>query len=99
MKELYEIWSYRSQINHETRYKICPLGDPFRYISMSYIHTETNISNIQKVILNVLENLVNTGVDKDSKILGSYYVLGALTLVNDSAATALPWLFQSFGYF
>ena len=27
--------------------------------------------------------------------LGAYYVLGALTLVNDQAAIALPWLFQS----
>ena len=98
-RELYEIWSYRSQINQETKYNICPLGDPFRYLSMSYIHAESNVSNIQKVILNVLENLVNTGLDKDSKTLGAYYVLGALTLVNESAATALPWLFQSFGYF
>ena len=49
--------------------------------------------------LTVLEKLVNTGVDKDSKSLGAYYVLGALTLVNQDAATSLPWLFQSVGYF
>jgi hypothetical protein len=49
--------------------------------------------------LEVLEKLVNTGVDKDSKSLGAYYVLGALTLVNPDAATSLPWLFQSVSYF
>jgi hypothetical protein len=47
----------------------------------------------------VLENLVNIGTDKDSKALGAYYVLGALTLVNSDAATSLPWLFQSVNYF
>jgi len=46
-----------------------------------------------------LEKFVNNGVDRDSKTLGAYYVLGALTLVNDSAASSLPWLFQSVSYF
>jgi hypothetical protein len=45
--------------------------------------------------LNVLENLVNTGINVDSKSLGAYYVLSALTLVNETAAEALPWLYQS----
>ena len=46
-----------------------------------------------------MEKMVNIGVDKDSKALGAYYVLGALTLVNEEAATSLPWLFQSVNYF
>ena len=66
---------------------------------MSYIHTEVNLCNVQKVVLEILEKLVNSGSDNDSKALGAYYVLGALTLVNEPAATALPWLFQSFAYF
>jgi hypothetical protein len=45
--------------------------------------------------LEVLEKFVNLGIDQDSKSLGAYYVLGALTLVNESAASTLPWLFQS----
>jgi hypothetical protein len=66
---------------------------------MNYISSEQNICNIQKVILEVLEKLVNSGVDKDSRTLGACYVLGALTIVNDDAATSLPWLFQSVNYF
>jgi hypothetical protein len=57
------------------------------------------MEGVQKNILPVLEALVKTGVDKDSKALGAYYILGALTLVNENAATALPWLYQSFSYF
>ena len=95
-----DIWNYRAQIASETKRNIIPPnGDPFRNLSMQYIHTETNILNIKKVILEVLEKFVNNGINNDSKALGACYVLGALTLVNENAATSLPWLFQSFGHF
>jgi hypothetical protein len=100
VRELCDIWNYRAQLANETKRNICPpTGDPFRNLSMPYIHTEQNMCNVKKVILEVLEKLVNSGVDNDSKALGAYYVLGSLTLVNENAATSLPWLFQSFGYF
>lgn len=100
IRELGDIWEYRAQLTPETKRNICPPhGNPFRNINMVYIHTENNLLNIKKIILESLEYLVNSGVDRDSKSLGAYYVLGALTLVNDSAATSLPWLFQSVSYF
>jgi hypothetical protein len=100
IRELCDIWNYRAQLSQEIKRNICPQsGDPFRNLSMPYIYTEQNMFNVKKVVLEVLEKLVNTGIDKDSKSLGAYYVLGSLTLVNENAATSLPWLFQSFSYF
>jgi hypothetical protein len=100
VRELIDIWNYRSQIDNETKRNIFPPhGDPFRHFNMTYIHTESNLHNIKKVILEVMEKFVNSGVDKDSKSLGAIYVLGSLTLVNSEAATSIPWLFQSFAYF
>jgi hypothetical protein len=100
VRELIDIWNYRSQIDNETKRNIFPPhGDPFRHFNMTYIHTESNLHNIKKVILEVMEKLVNSGLDKDSKSLGAIYVLGSLTLVNSEAATSIPWLFQSFAYF
>ena len=100
LRELADIWNYRAQITPETKRSICPpSGDPFRNLNMHYIHTEQNITNVKKVVLEVLEKIVNSGVDRDSKALGACYVLGSLTLVNQEAATSIPWLFQSFGYF
>ena len=100
VRELCDIWNYRSQITNEVKRNICPPnGDPFRNLSMPYIHTEGNMNNVKKVVLEVLEKLVNNGIDKDSKSLGAIYVLGALTLVNQDAASSLPWLFQSMSYF
>jgi hypothetical protein len=100
VRDLHDIWNYRAELTNEIKCNICPLsGDPFRNLSIPYIHNEPNMSNVRKVILEVLEKLVNSGVDKDSKALGAYYVLGCLTLVNEYASTSLPWLFQSFIYF
>jgi hypothetical protein len=100
LRELGDIWNYRAQLTNETKQNICPPnGDPFRNISMSYIMNENDLLNIKNTILGVLEKFINTGVDRDSRTLGAYYVLGALTLVNDSAAASLPWLFQSVSFF
>ena len=100
MRELNDIWNYRAQLSIEVKRNICPpIGDPFRNLSVAYLHTEVDMANVKKVILEILEKIVNTGIDVDSKTLGAYYVLGALTLVNEDAATSLPWLFQSVSYF
>jgi hypothetical protein len=100
IRELMDIWNYRAQLSIETKRNICPpIGDPFRNLSIPYIVNEQNLWNVRKVILEIMEKLVNCGIDRDSKSLGAYYVLGALTLVNEEAATSLPWLFQSVNYF
>lgn len=100
IRELFDIWSYRAQLSHETKRNICPPhGDPFRHLNMSYIYAEQNINNIRNMVLEILEKFVNSGINNDNKALGAYYVVGSLTLVNENAATSLPWLFQSFGHF
>ena len=100
LRELIDIWNYRAQLSNQIKRDICPpTGDPFRNLSIQYIVTEENLWNVKKIVLEVLEKFVNSGIDKDSKALGAYYVLGALTLVNSEAATSLPWLFQSVNYF
>jgi len=100
VREMCDIWNYRAQLSTEVKRSICPPnGDPFRNLSIQYIVNEPNMCNVKKVILEVLEKMVNSGISNDVKSLGAYYVLGALTLVNSEAATSLPWLFQSFGHF
>lgn len=100
VRELSDIWNYRAQITTETKRNVCPPnGDPFRNLSITHIMMEENIDIVRKLIIGVLEKFVNSGIDRDSQSLGAYYVLGALTIVNENAATSLPWLFQSFSYF
>lgn len=99
-RELIDIWEYRAQITNDTKRKICPPnGLLTSSVSMHTIFSEQHLWKLRKYIIEVMEKLVNSGVDQDSRSLGAYYILGALTMVNTEAATSLPWLFQSFSYF
>ena len=95
-RELIDIWDYRAQINNDTKRAICPPHGILMNHNLNIIFNEQNLLKLRKYILDVMERLVNSGIDNDSKTLGAYYVLGALTIVSENAATALPWLFQSF---
>ena len=97
LRELLDIWSYRAHLTNEVKQKICPpIGRPFpQIINIQYLQTTTDLDDVRKYILNILEKLVLSGIDNDSKCLGTYYVLGALTKVSTSAANALPWLYQA----
>jgi len=100
VRELIDIWSYRAPLSVETKRAICPpTGNPFsRMPNYNILQTTENLDDIRKHILEIMEKMVNTGIDKDSKYLGASYVLSALTLVNTDAATALPWLYQAVCY-
>jgi len=103
VRELIDIWNYRTPLTIETRKEICPPhGNPFINVSLgqlnSYVYQENGDIKLKQSILEILENFVNKGINKDSQCLGAYYVLGALTIVNEEVAQALPWLYQAFYY-
>ena len=100
MRELIDIWSYRAPLTIETRRAICPPnGNPFlRLPHFNNLQALENIDDIRKIYLDILEKFVSSGIDKDSKCLGAYYILCALTLVNNEAALALPWLYEAVCY-
>jgi hypothetical protein len=100
IRELLDIWSYRAPLTIETKRAICPpLGNPFsRLIHINQLQMIENIDEVRKFTLEILERFVNLGIDRDSQCLGAFYVLGALTLVSQDAATSLPWLYQAVCY-
>ena len=99
VREMFDIWNYRLQISTQIKCSICPPhGNPFRTTNLYELREIDNLDTVREKVLGVIETLVNTGVDHDSKCLGAYYVLGALTLVNMNAAISLPWLYQSVSY-
>lgn len=95
IRELNDIWFFRSQISRETRYKICPRGNPFRHINIHRILHES-LDQLKEKILKIMEEMIYSGIDADSKMLACYYILGSLTLVNNNAANAMPWLYETF---
>ena len=99
LRELHDIWEYRAQLSDEVKKSIhYPNGTPFQCISILNRMQNNNINVLRKTILKVIENLITKGMNDESKSLGCFYVLGAFTLVNHEAASALPWLYESVHY-
>jgi hypothetical protein len=104
-RELVDIWNYRALLTMAKKQEICPphgspfLGTPY-FVNVVNNTTLNNLSNDTLVRYNVqiIENLVKSAVDIDNKILGTFYVLSALTLVSQPAREAMPWLYEAVVY-
>jgi len=94
LKEFHDIWAYRAQLSEQIKHEICPQGNPFSTIHVSEL-AQIPFRELQHTVLVLMETMVRSGLSQNSRYLGSTYVLCALTLVNDAAAEALPWLYES----
>lgn len=92
-RELFDIWSYRAQLSDEIKRTILP-PHGFLNIQPNFLVIE-DIHLLRNIILETIEKLVYNGINNDSRALGAFYILSALTLVSPEAATAIPWLYQS----
>ena len=95
VRELYDIWTYRANLQNSIKMNICPpTGDPFRGSNLLNL-SNNSLIDIQNSVLQIMSRFVKSGHTTDNQSLGAFYVLAALTLVNSEAAESLPWLFQS----
>lgn len=98
IRELSDIWNYRANLSNEVKRQICPQGDPFENIMHANVFTQLNLQtheHLQHFTLDISTKMVTTGIDSSHKSLGAMYVLSTLTMVNENAAHALPWLYES----
>lgn len=104
-RELVDIWNYRALLTNAKKQEICPphgtpfLGTPY-FTNIVNNMSLNNLSNetIIKYNVQIIENLVKSAVDIDNKMLGTFYVLSALTLVSQPAREAMPWLYDAVVY-
>ena len=95
LRQLHDIWNYRAQIADDIKYLISPPnGRPFLGSQMNILHNKS-IQKVQRKVLYIIENFILKSQDQEYQKLGVMYVLGAFTLVSNSAAISLPWLYQS----
>tara|TARA_B100000073_G_C23585996_1_gene514275 strand:+ start:36 stop:500 length:465 start_codon:yes stop_codon:yes gene_type:complete len=94
VRELHDIWSYRAQLSQDVKNNITNFIDPFLNINMMNIQN-VNYEILRNVTLSIIESFVYKGINTESRTLGAYYILLALTLVNPNAAEAMPWLYSS----
>jgi hypothetical protein len=96
--ELQDIWDYRAQLTSSMKITICPpLGKPFIHVPLHIMDTSSplEVSLLRNYCYLVMEELLNKADTIEHQSLGAYYILCALTLVNPTAAEAIPWLYQS----
>lgn len=106
VRELIEIWNYRAELKTSTKLLICnPTGNPFysenimnNQSILEYLRIMPNIEHVRLGVLEILSNFVKKGLNNEYKKIGTYFVLGALTLVSIEAQNSLPWLYESFSY-
>lgn len=104
-RELVDIWNYRALLTVAKKVEICPphgnpfLGTPYYVnIASNVVLNNISIETLVKYNVQIIENLVKSAVDIDNKMLGTFYVLSALTLVSQSARDAMPWLYDAVVY-
>ena len=104
-RELVDIWNYRALLTIAKKQEICPphgtpfLGTPY-FTNVVNNNVLNNLSNetLMKYNVQIIENLVKSAIDIDNKMLGTFYVLSALTLVSQQARDAMPWLYEAVVY-
>lgn len=96
-REIQDIWNYRSQLTIDKKREICPpFGNPFYNLNIDVNNVHLlSLEKIKKVNIHLMEELVYTSNNEQSKALGVWIVLTGLTLVSNAAAIALPWLYES----
>jgi hypothetical protein len=95
IKALYDIWNWRAQLSLTSRLEIFPPhGNPFFDINIINIRN-ANEKIIEGYIIKLIDRLIKTSNNQNNQILGANYILCCLTLVNENAAIAFPWLYQS----
>ena len=97
IRELADIWNYRANLTQETKRAIVPpSGNPFHseHININNL-PQYNFIQIKKYSIQIIDLMINKGINEQSCVLGSYYVLCALTMVSSDAADSLPWLYEA----
>lgn len=97
IRELADIWNYRANLTQETKRAIVPpSGNPFNseHININNL-PQYNFTQIKKYSIQIIDLMINKGINQNSCVLGSYYVLCALTMVSNEAAHSLPWLYEA----
>ena len=96
LRELEDVWNYRTQISNETKRKILPPNGVLFTANVSQLCSSKSELYLKNLILDSIEKLTTKGIDEESRSLGGFYALGTITIVSTRAANSLPWLYESF---
>ena len=99
IRNVHDIWFYRANLSQEMKERICPPnGNPFvlhnAHVNLNVLTLLTD-AEIRTICVSIIERMVRRGVSHDDQSLGAFYVLATLTIVNEDARNAMPWLYAA----
>jgi len=99
IRHIHDIWYYRANLSQDMKERICPPhGNPFMLNNISVNLNVVNLLNdseLRTIAVSIISNIVKRGVTCEDQCLGAFYVLATLTIVNQNARNALPWLYEA----
>jgi len=99
IRHIYDIWHYRANLSQEMKQRISPPnGNPFvlhnAHVNLNVI-TLLTAGELRTICVSIIERMTRRGVSREDQCLGAFYVLATLTIVNQDARNALPWLYEA----
>lgn len=99
IRHIYDIWHYRANLSQEMKQRISPPnGNPFvlhnAHVNLNVI-TLLTAAELRTIGVSIIERMTRRGVSREDQCLGAFYVLATLTIVNQDARNALPWLYEA----
>jgi hypothetical protein len=99
IRNVHDIWFYRANLSQEMKERICPPnGNPFvlhnAHVNLNVLTLLTD-PEIRTICVSIIERMVRRGVSHEDQCLGAFYVLATLTIVNQDARNAMPWLYEA----
>jgi hypothetical protein len=92
--ELHSIWTHRAGLSMSQKSAIVPgFTQVFRHPPWAL--RGQSLTTMQKLNMNTIRTLITSAEDRNDRILGAMYVVSTLTLVNEDARRAYPWLYES----
>jgi len=93
-QHIYEIWVLRADLTDTIRDRIVPDGQLFK-LSVGQLSLLKGIKKVQNIVLDVIQRLISSAASRSDHVLGSLYVLTALSEISKDCAQSHPWLLQS----
>lgn len=92
--ELYAIWTHRAGLSIAQKTAIVP-GFTQLFRHPPWALRGQSLATMQKLNMNTIRTLITSAEDRNDRILGAMYVVSTLTIVNEDARRAYPWLYES----
>jgi hypothetical protein len=87
-----DLWGYRMELTPQQHKNLVKDGKLF---TTTYHFPSLSLTQLQNILLDIMDRLVNEGKTREDQYLGSLIILSGLVDIHFECAESYPWLVQS----